>query len=122
MGATLSDGLHTPPLPVVHAVVGYRWSYNESATAPCGRQLDNDRQSFRSCLLRKSRAKTVMTVGRLVVTSCNENEQEVTPAGIYTPAWVKSKRLSKTGSTGSSVVLPRAERPWGLPSAAAVSP
>jgi hypothetical protein len=26
-GATLSQRLHTPPLPVTHALVGYRWQY-----------------------------------------------------------------------------------------------
>ena len=50
MGATLSGELRTLPLPVMHVALGYRWSHNESATTPYWRQLDNDRQSFRSCL------------------------------------------------------------------------
>lgn len=49
-GTTLSEELHTPPLPVTRVFLGYRWSYNESATTLQARRLDNDRQSFRSCL------------------------------------------------------------------------
>jgi hypothetical protein len=49
-GATLLEELHTPPLPVTHVFLGYRWSHNESAATPNRQWLDNDRQSFRSCL------------------------------------------------------------------------
>jgi len=30
MWETLSDGLHTVPLPALHAILGFRWSHNES--------------------------------------------------------------------------------------------
>ena len=50
VGDTLSEELHTPPLPVTHVFLGYRWSYNGSAAIPDRQWLDNDKQSFRSCL------------------------------------------------------------------------
>ncbi|CAG9237504.1 hypothetical protein PSP6_740064 [Paraburkholderia tropica] len=31
-GATLSEELHTPPLPVTHVFLGYCWSYSRFAT------------------------------------------------------------------------------------------
>lgn len=49
MGATLSEELHTPPLPVTHVFLGYRWSYSGSATISKD-WLDNGKQSFRSVL------------------------------------------------------------------------
>ncbi len=49
MGATLLEELHTPPLPVTHVFLGYRWSYSGSATN-IKDWLDNGKQSFRSVL------------------------------------------------------------------------
>lgn len=47
----MSGKLRTLPLPATHVSLGYRWSHNESAATPYKQWLDNDRQSFRSCLL-----------------------------------------------------------------------
>lgn len=87
-GATLSGKLQTPPLPVTHVFLGYRWSHNESAAIPCRQWLDNDRQSFRSCLqLRKGQGQAVwlhVLIGDLLF----RNAQEASPAGEGSPAWV----------------------------------
>lgn len=42
-GAALSQELHTPPLPAMHVLLGYRWSYGECAANPYLQWLDNDR-------------------------------------------------------------------------------
>ena len=48
-GATLSEELHTPPLPVTHVFLGYCWSYSRFTSSP-GQQArqNNDTPSFRS--------------------------------------------------------------------------
>ena len=48
-GATLSEELHTPPLPVTHVFLGYCWSYSRFPSSP-GHQArqNNDTPSFRS--------------------------------------------------------------------------
>jgi hypothetical protein len=54
-GATLSEELHTPPLPVTHVFLGYCWSYSRfyyPVVLPTG--PNNDTPSFRSYQLCES--------------------------------------------------------------------
>jgi len=51
--ATLSEELHTPPLPVTHVFVGYCWSYSRfTSHAILLTWPNNDTPSLRSCLQR----------------------------------------------------------------------
>ena len=49
-GATLSEKLHTPPLPVTHVLLGYCWSHSRFSTSQgCPpEKLNNDKPSLRS--------------------------------------------------------------------------
>jgi len=48
-GATLSEELHTPPLPVTHVFLGYCWSYSRFTSSPRHQaRQNNDTPSFRS--------------------------------------------------------------------------
>src|SRR5690242_6969688 len=48
-GATLSEELHTPPLPVTHVFLGYCWSYSRFTSSPRLQvRQNNDTPSFRS--------------------------------------------------------------------------
>jgi hypothetical protein len=48
-GATLSEELHTPSLPMTHVFLGYCWSYSRFTTLPTQQvRPNNDKPSFRS--------------------------------------------------------------------------
>lgn len=48
-GATLSEKLQTPPLPVTHVLLGYCWSYSRFTSSPRHQaRQNNDTPSFRS--------------------------------------------------------------------------
>ena len=69
-GATLSEELHTPPLPVTHVFLGYCWSYSRFTSSP-GYQArqNNDTPSFRSYRFANPlplKAQVLHTTSRLV--------------------------------------------------------
>ncbi len=69
-GATLSEELHTPPLPVTHVFLGYCWSHSRFTSSP-GHQArqNNDTPSFRSYRFANPlllKAQELHTTSRLV--------------------------------------------------------